>query len=198
MDTWTNNNTTRSLIKKWYVIQRQHNTCASRKLTCGTTGTDTWSSKNLKRARTRDGATLCNKKVTRTQIISNATGCSMKIWKASPTKAPASVAAPLPRISKQIYNVLFFVTVQATSMMICKNRHRSSSMTRLLWRTIFHHKFVIELKLWWIWLLQWWKLFVIEVDVSNIVCGLSNSNMHVISHKLTSLPLIILLIKGHV
>ena len=37
----------------------------------------------------------------------------------------------------------------------------------LLWRTIFRHKLVIKLKLWWIWLLQWWKLFVIEVDISS-------------------------------
>ena len=105
-------------------------------------------------------ATLCNKKVTRTRTISNATGYSMYTWKASPTEAPASVAAPCH-------------PCQSSSMMI-SFRHRSiqfyddfARMMRLLWRTIFRHKFIIKLKLWWIWLLQWWELIVIEVDISS-------------------------------
>ena len=110
-------------------------------------------------------AMLCNKKVTRTQTISNATSYSIWMWKAPPMEAPTSVVAPLPRMPKQLYDILFFVIDQATSMMICKNYYRSSSVTWLLWWTIFCHKFIIELKLWWIWLLKWRKLFIIEVDI---------------------------------
>jgi hypothetical protein len=67
--------------------------------------------------------TLCNKKVTRTQTISNATGYSMYMWKASPTKAPTSVAAPCHACQKQFYDDMFssrmvivFVTDETTSM----------------------------------------------------------------------------------
>ena len=52
-------------------------------------------------------ATLSNNKVTHTQTISNATGYSRYMWKASPTEATASVAAPLPRMPKQFYDDKF-------------------------------------------------------------------------------------------
>jgi len=42
-------------------------------------------------------------------------------------------------------------------------------MTWLLWWTDFRHKFIVKLKLWWIWLLQWRKLIIIEVDIPSSV-----------------------------
>jgi len=62
-----------------------------------------------------------------------------------------------------------FITDKATSMTIWENHHKNSSMMRLLWWTGFCHKFVIKLKLWRIWLFQWWKLIVIEVDIPSSV-----------------------------
>ena len=120
-------------------------------------------------------ATLCNKKVTHTQTISNAIGYSMYTWKASPTEAPTSVVAPCHPWQNSSMTFCFHHRImvnQATSLTFCENHHRISSVTWLLWwkQWGFHHKFVIKLKLWQIWLIQWWKLIIIEVDIPTSNC----------------------------
>ena len=104
---------------------------------------------------------LYNKKVMRTQTISNATVHVESISNGSTHQHGSS---PTTHAKIVLWRYVF-ITDQATSMMICENHHRISSMTRLLWWTGFHHRFVIKLKLWRIWLLQWWNLIVIEVDI---------------------------------
>ena len=123
-------------------------------------------------------AMLCNKKVTRTRTISNATDYSMYTWAIACTRGKhlqwkrQPAWQPLPRMPKQFYDSLFFITISQIKTILWRYfwiRHGSSSVTRLLWRTIFRHKFIIKLKLWQIRLLQWWKLFVIEVDIPSSV-----------------------------
>ena len=79
-------------------------------------------------------AMLCNKKVTHTQTISNAIGYSMYTWKASLMETPTSVAAPLPRMSKQFYDILFLsqikpILCQFTKIVI-KVQVRRDSVTK--------------------------------------------------------------------
>ena len=104
--------------------------------------------------------TLSNNKVTHTWTISNATVYSRYMWKASPMEAVASMAAPCHACQSSSMTINFHHRS-------IQNRHRIARIMRLLWRTIFHHKFVTKLKLWRIWLLQWRKLFIIEVDISS-------------------------------
>ena len=125
-------------------------------------------------------AMLCNKNVTHTRTISKATGYSMYTWKASPTEAPASVAAPCHACQSSFMTINFIMDlsnsmtiyflsqIMALLWQFCQIHHRYARVTRLLWQTSFCHKFVIKVKLWQIWLLQWRNLFVIEVDISSI------------------------------
>jgi hypothetical protein len=163
------------------VNRQQRDAWSNKKRTCGPIKirqTDMWNNKDPTRSLVRtwyvqepEMTMLCNKNVTRTRTITNATSYSMYTWAIACThgkhlqrKHPL-VWQPLPRMPKQFYDNQFFITDLDTSMTICWIRHGSSSMTRLLWRTVFRHKFFVKLKLWWIWLLQWQKLFVIEVDI---------------------------------
>jgi hypothetical protein len=67
------------------------------------------------------------------------------------TTSPASVETPSHHLLMACQNssmtIIFFVIDQDTSMTNFQNRHESSIMARLLRRTVFHHKFVIKLKL---------------------------------------------------
>ena len=105
-------------------------------------------------------ATLCNKKVSRTRTISNATGYSMYTWKPSPTEAPTSVAAPCHACQSSSMTICFSSQIKTLLWWFCQICHRYARVTGLLWQTGFCHKFIIKLKLWRIWLLQWWNLFM--------------------------------------
>jgi hypothetical protein len=52
---WTNKNTTHGPMKKWHVTQCNTTRVPLENWHVEQQGPDTWSSKNLKRARTRDG-----------------------------------------------------------------------------------------------------------------------------------------------
>ena len=122
--------------------------------------------------------TLCNKKVTRTRTISNATGYSIYTWAIACTrgkhlqlKCPPAWQPPCYACQSSSMTICFSSQIKTLLWRFCQIRHRCASVMRLLWRTVFHHKFVIKLKLWWIWLLQWWNLFIVEMDISSSDCS---------------------------
>jgi hypothetical protein len=134
---WNNRDPIRGLVRTWYVQEPEM-------------------------------TTLCNKKWIRTWTIFNVTSYSMYTWAiACPTEAPTSVAAPCHVCQNSSMTVCFSSQIKTLLRRLYQIRHRCASVTRLIWQTVFHYKFVTKLKLWPIWLLQWRNLFFVEVDISN-------------------------------
>jgi hypothetical protein len=118
--------------------------------------------------------TLCNKKVTRTQTISNATGYSMYTW---------AIACIRGKHFQQKHpqawqsRATHAKTVLRWSVFRHRSRHFYDDFVIFVidvqvWCDFYDEPyFVIKLKLWRIWLLQWQNLFVIEVDISSSVYG---------------------------
>ena len=110
-------------------------------------------------------ATLCNKKVTRTRTISNATGYSMYTWAIACTRGKHLQQKSPPATHAKI--ILWW------SIFHHRSRHFYDDFVRFVidmqkWCDFYDEPvFVIKLKLWQIWLFQWRNLFVIEVDISS-------------------------------
>jgi phenylacetate-coenzyme A ligase PaaK-like adenylate-forming protein len=126
--TWTNKNTTHGPMKKWNLLQPKWDTCANKNLTSGTTGTRLVVQLDPKTCKDKRGPHCAIRRWHMTRTISNATGYSMYTWKASPTKAPASVAAPRHACQNSSIMVSF-----------------SSQIKPLLWRVSI---FVTEAQVW--------------------------------------------------
>jgi hypothetical protein len=115
-------------------------------------------------------ATLCNKKVTHIRTISNATGYSMYTWAIACTRGKHLQRKRPPAWQPLATHAK---TVLRRSIFRHRSRHFYNNFVRFVidvqeWRVFYDESvFVIKLKLWRIWLLQWRKLFIIEVDIPN-------------------------------
>jgi hypothetical protein len=83
---------------------------------------------------------MCNKKVTHTWTICNATGYSMYTWKASPTEAPTSVAGGCHACQNNSMMVSFLSQIKPLLWQSFRIHHGCSNVTRRFWSTVFRHK----------------------------------------------------------